>query len=212
VSAIGASIPWLASAGAIWLLAPLGAEGLDVRLAGDRIRVAAPRMDFLAGRPLERLRNGAPVPYALQLSLSTDRGVTTLARDIQRFVFSYDLWEEKFSVRKVGAPRRSQSHLSAADAQAWCVEQMTLATGGLGREQKFWVRLEVRAEEPDSRMGMESEDVVSLTELIEFFSRRTKGGENRWVADAGPLRIAELRKGAQRGLPAAGVEAAQAFR
>lgn len=169
-------------------------EGLDVYLRGDRIKVAAPRLRFIAGPPLDRLQNGAPVPFAFQLSISTDRWRTTLSRDIERFVLSYDLWEEKFSVVRLGNPRRSVSNLGARAAEAWCVDELSLASAGLGN-QRFWVRLEVRNEDRDQSAG--DAEGPTLARLIEMFSRRGGDRQSRWSFDAGPFRLSDLRKMAQ---------------
>jgi len=171
-------------------------EDLDVYLRGDRIKVAAPRLRFVAGPPLERLQNGAPVPFAFQFSISTDRWRTTLSRDIERFVMSYDLWEEKFSVVRLGNPRHTVSNLGARAAEAWCMDELSLAAGGLG-DQRFRVRLEVRSEDRDPSAG--DDEGPTLAHLIELFSRRGRGDrQSRWDFDAGPFRISDLRKTAAR--------------
>ncbi len=169
-------------------------DGLDVRLANERLRVAAPRMQFVSGKPLERLRNGAPVPFAFQLTLSIDHWASVLDRDIERFVLSYDLWEERFSITKMGHPRKSVSHLTARAAETWCVDDLELAPGRIEERQSFWVRLEVRAENPAEQAELDRQESVSLSRLIEIFSRRAHGEQTRWVAEAGPVRLADLRK------------------
>lgn len=176
---------------------PLWAQSLDVHLDGDQLHVSAPQLGILTGKPLEQLRNGAPAAFAFQLTLSTDRHATSLFRDIKRFIFSYDLWEEKFSVVKLGHPRRSAARLSAAAAEAWCVDKLALTVGGLPPEKPFWTRLEVRLEDPKEQAA-EEESGVSLGRLIEIFSRRAGRGQTSWTAEAGPLRLAELRKAPAR--------------
>lgn len=183
---------WLAPACGGCLGAAPAAEGLRAWLASGRIHVAAPQLRFVTGNPLERLRTGAPVPYALQLSLSTDRWATTLLRDIERFVFSYDLWEEKFSVTKLGRPRKTVSHLDARAAEGFCVDEMTLEPAGIAERQPFWLRLEARAENPGEQ-PFDSDSGMTLTRLVELFSRRARRDQARWEADAGPLQLAELR-------------------
>ncbi len=175
---------------------------MDVRLVDGRLRVTAPHLKFVSGKPLERLQNGAPVPFAFQLAVSTDRWATVLSRDIERFVFSYDLWEEKFAVAKAGYPRKSVSHLTARAAEAWCVDELSLAPSGVGAQQPFWVRLDVKAEDPAEQAELDRQESMSLTKLIEIFSRRTRGDQNRWVADAGPFRLDDLKKGPRASLPA----------
>jgi hypothetical protein len=187
----------LLPAAGMCLSTPLFAdEELDVYLRGDRIKISAPRLRFVAGPPLERLQNGAPVPFAIQLSISTDRWRSTLSRDIERFVLSYDLWEEKFSVIRLGNPRRGVSNLGARAAEAWCVDEMSLAAAGL-KDQRFWVRLEVRNEDRSQSAG--DAEGPTLAHLIELFSRRGRSDQqSRWQFDAGPLRLSDLRKMAAR--------------
>jgi hypothetical protein len=169
-------------------------EALEPRLSAGGIRVSAPQLRFVSGSALERLQNGALVPFAIQLALSTDRWATVTHRDIERFVFSYDLWEEKFSIAKLGSPRKSVSRLSARAAESWCIQEMTLPQEGLAPQQPFWLRLEARAENPAEDTHVMTEDGVSLTRLVEIFSRRSRGGDNRWSIDAGPFRLASLAR------------------
>lgn len=176
----------------------LPAQQLVPRLANDHILVSAPQLRFLAGKVLERLHNGAPVVIALQLSLSSDGWTSVGLRDIVRFVISYDLWEEKFSVVRLGRPAGSASHLSAEAAQAWCIDALALPTAGLAENRPFWIKLEGRAEDPKEEAGREAEDAVSLARLVELFSRRTHSRQERWAAQAGPLRLADLRKSSGR--------------
>jgi hypothetical protein len=187
-------VGWLLPASRVCLSMTADGDGLRVRLDSERIRVAAPQLRFLSGKPLERLRNGAPVPFAFQLAISADHWSSVLDRDIERFVLSYDLWEERFSIVRMGHPRRSASHLTARAAETWCVDELSLAPGRIAPDQPFWVRLEVRAENPAEQAELERQDSVSLTRLIEIFSRRGRGTDTRWVAEAGPLRLASLRK------------------
>ncbi|MEK7406959.1 MAG: hypothetical protein AAB225_17940 [Acidobacteriota bacterium] len=176
---------------------PLWPQPLGVRLEANQLRVSAPQLGVLSGLPLERLRNGAPVPFAFKLTLSTDRHATTLLRDLKRFVFSYDLWEEKFSVVKLGHPRRSASHMATTAAEAWCVDDMALATAGLAQDRPFWARLEVRLENLREEAA-EEESGVSLTRLIELFGRRAETRRSSWLFEAGPLRLADLNNSPAR--------------
>ena len=186
---------WLVPACGGCLGAAPGPEGLEVRWRKDRIRVAAPELHFVSGKQLEKLHNGAPVPYAFQLSLSTDRWSSTLLRDIERFVLSYDLWEEKFSVTKLGSPRRSASQLGARAAEAWCIDEMALDSAGVGDQQPFWLRLEIRADAPgELPPAGEGGEGATLTRLVELFSRRARREQSHWELSAGPMRLAELRR------------------
>ncbi|HZY74491.1 MAG TPA: hypothetical protein VFE22_15390, partial [Edaphobacter sp.] len=164
-----------------------------------KIRVAAPHLRFVTGHALERLHNGAPVPFAIQLALSTDRWLTVAQRDIERFVVSYDLWEEKFSISKLGSPHKAVSHLNTRAVEAWCLDEMAVLPAA-APQQPFWLRLEVRAENPgDADAPLLTEEGVSLTRLVEMFSRRTRNEQTRWVAESGPFRMAGLMRGARGG-------------
>src|SRR5258708_23527250 len=133
------------------LAAPLAhavaVDTLRVRSDGVFLRVTAPQLQFLSGRPLQRLRNGATVIFIFQFSLSTDRFTTVAHRAFERFAISYDLWEEKFAVTRLGMARLATSHLNAEHAQAWCFSQITLPADGVNREQPVWMRMEVRVDE-----------------------------------------------------------------
>src|ERR1700686_790123 len=105
---------WLATG----LSAPLGwsmaAPRLLIRREGpSSLRVSAPQIRFLTGKPLEQLKNGASVSFALQVTITSSESASNfLARMFDRFVVSYDLWEEKFKATRPGPPLREASRLS----------------------------------------------------------------------------------------------------
>src|SRR5215831_18481057 len=91
-----------------WLLAGLGigvsglrvsllatAPSMVLHLDGDLLYVTVPDFHFLTGRSLERLKDGRTVTLLAQLSLSLDGNRTIFKPVRQRFIFSYDIWEEK---------------------------------------------------------------------------------------------------------------------
>ena len=111
-----------------WLLAGLtiGVSGLraedplEVSFDGDNLRVAAPGLHFLTGKPLARLRDAATVTFLSQLTLSADRdGRVIVKRAPERLVVSYDLWEEKFSVTIPGTGQRRPFIGNAAQTESW---------------------------------------------------------------------------------------------
>ncbi len=193
---------WWLLAGAVGLISGLrlGAQSVSVRLSGDSLRVAAPRLHFLEGKALQRLHDGNTVTFLIQLSLLTDSGVTVRARDIQRFALSYDLWEEKYSASRLGSRHSSVSHLAQTAVEAWCLDQLVASSSGLSPDKPFSVRLEVRAEDPKEPW---SEPGLSFGRLIEIFSRPARGQQLRWMEEAGPFRLTDLKSGAGRG-PGAG--------
>ena len=172
----------------------LAAERLSVIWDGDDLHVAAPQLHFLAGKPLERLKDGASVVFLTQLTLTTDRFDSILRRTPERFVFSYDLWEERFSVTKLGLGQRTVAHLSAAAAEAWCLDNVAISASSLPPDHPFWLRFELRAADPKDEAAEIGEPGINLTRLIEMFSRRPRDQQPQWTAEAGPLRLGDLKR------------------
>ena len=161
---------------------------------GDDLHVSSPELHFLTGKPLRRLKDGASVVFLTQLTLTTDNFTSILRRTPERFVFSYDLWEEKFSVTKLGPGQRTASRLSATAAEAWCLDNVAISATGLTPERPFWLRFELRAAEPKDEAAVLGEPGINLTRLIEIFSRRPRDQQPHWTAESGPLRLGELKR------------------
>ena len=181
------------------------AEALQLRLGGSGLVVSAPRLRLLRGKPLDRLHNGASVIFAFQLSALGDRPVSgapsprVLERVLDRFAISFDLWEEKFSVSRLSRPPRSVSHLTSAAAESWCLENLPLPTASLAPDRAFWIRLEVRADDPKDRSPLLEEPGISLARLIELFSGPSRSGQASWLVDDGPFRLGDLTGAKGRG-------------
>jgi len=175
------------------------AETLRLRLESDGIRVSAPQLRFLTGRPLERLHNGSVVDFDFHLAALAERPIAgaplprALERALERFAVSYDLWEEKYSASRLSRPSRSASHLAAAAVPGWCLDHLPLPIAGLAPDRPFWIRLEVRAEDSRDRPPLLAEPGISLARLIELFSRPSRGGQPPWLVEDGPFRLADLR-------------------
>jgi hypothetical protein len=176
------------------MAATVASEPLNVQWDGDLLRLSAPQFHFITGQPLEKLKNGAPVGYLWQVTLFSDAYTTPWRRVPGRFIVSYDLWEEKFSVTQPGIAPRSVSHLSAAAAEAWCLENIVLNSAGMDRDRPFWVRLDLRVEDPRQPAGVVGDAGINITRLIELFSRPPGQANPHWSAAAGPLRLADLRR------------------
>ena len=168
---------------------------------GDNLHVAAPTLHFLTGKPLERLKYGDVVAYLLQLELLNEARTVVLRPQKGRFVVSYALWEEKFSVTQLasapGIGPRTVEGLSAIDAEAWCFSNLTMSTQGLEPSQYYWLRLELRTGTArdfadDTKIG------ISIKDLIDLLGRK-----NTEVTHWGPLetrvRLADLPRMAGRG-------------
>jgi len=72
-----------------------------------------------------------------------------VARSVARFAFSYDIWEERFSITKIGPnydPRRSHSHLTGPAAEAWFIANITVDRSQLPADREFWVPMDLRTE------------------------------------------------------------------
>ena len=185
---------WLLAGVAVPLSCLGATERLNVTWDGDDLHVAATQLHFLAGKPLDRLKDGAAVVFLTQLTLTTDRFTTSLRRTPDRFVISYDLWEEKFSVTKLGEGQRTASHLSAAAAETWCLDNVAISATGLPQDRPFWLRFELRAAEPKDEAAVIGDSGLNLTRLIEIFSRRPRDQQPQWTAEAGPLRLADIKR------------------
>ena len=173
----------------IALVTMLAAQSLTARVDRDQLHIAASGLHFLTGEALNRLRDGATVVYELQLTARADKAGSVIARTLERFAVSYDLWEEKFAITKLGSSPRSVSHLSAAAAEAWCVENTSIPVGGLAANEPFWLRLDYRADsEPQDNSGF------TLSGLIDIFSRRPRSEQVHGSGEVGPLRLENLRK------------------
>jgi hypothetical protein len=179
------------------------AEELILNRRDNRLEFSAPRVHFLGGKPLERLHNAAQVPFNFQVTLWTSNRTHIFQRLTDRFVISYDLWEERFKVARAQPPRKSIEHLTAPAAEAWCLEQMSVDITGLGATEPFWARLDIRAEDgkdaPLFGRGDISDAGISLAGLIELFSRPPQRQQSHWALDAGPLTLDELKRGHRRG-------------
>lgn len=168
---------------------------LNVERQGDHLRLSAPSFHFLEGRPLERLRNGAAVPYLFTVTIEPVQGGGRTTHLQRRFVVSYDLWEEKFAIVQEGRPPRSVSHLSAAAAEAWCLDSLLPGLPSLPAEKSFVVKLACSVaadEEPPTGDGL------TLSTLIEFFSRKGAAPSPRWELASAPLRLADLKDRSRR--------------
>ncbi len=185
---------WLLAGLAVPLSRAWSAVRLQVTWDGDNLHVAAPQLHFLTGKPLERLKDGVTVTFLSQLTLMTDAQGTVVRRMPERLVVSYDVWEQKFSVARPGSSPRSASHLTAEAAEAWAVENMWISASGLAADRPFWVRLEMRAADPKEVGSVVGDSGISLTRLVEIFSRRPGAQYPSFTAETGPVRLADLKR------------------
>lgn len=168
-------------------------QPLLVRRSDDQLRVSAPQLRFLTGKPLTQLKDGQTVAFASQVTLQGESSAQILARTVDRFLISYDLWEEKFSATRMGPPARSASRLTASGCEAWCLDHLLRIPPGLAPDRTLYLRLELRSEDHREAFGVIGEPGINITRLIELFSRPPKVQQLRWVAAAGPFRLSDLK-------------------
>ncbi len=195
---------WLIAAFVSGFGLAMWAEDLALNWRNNYIEFSAPHMHFLTGKPLERLQHGAQVPFDFKLSLYSGSKSHLFTQLAERFLVSYDVWGETFSVVKTQSPISRVTHLDAADAEAWCLKQMPLNPAGLSDKENLWARVEVRVP-ADGRIANPfgrdsiSESGINLTGLIELFSRPPASAQPHWLLDAGPLTLEEVKRGSRRG-------------
>jgi hypothetical protein len=159
-------------------------------VAGD-IRVSAPSLHFLTGKSLTRLHDGAAVPFDVQLIVASGSKNNVVARALERFTVSYDVWEEKFSVVRVRDFRRSGMRLSASSAESWCLDNIVIPAADLPAGQQLWARLEIRSAE--SKEPLAANSGINLATLIEIFSRPSRPQQDRWSVESAPFQLADLK-------------------
>ena len=185
---------WLMASFGAPLMLGLAAQSLGVRLDGDDLRIVAPQFHFLTGKSLEKLKDGASVAFLAQLSLSPEVNAPAIKRAVDRFIVSYDVWEEKFSVTQTGMERGTVTHLSSTAAEAWCLDRLAVGIDGVAPDKPFWVKLEMRAEDARDQAGVVGDAGINLTRLIEIFSNPARAQQSRWEGIAGPVRLMDLKR------------------
>jgi hypothetical protein len=172
----------------------VSSEDLIVRRSGDMIRVVAPRLHFITGKSLQRLHDGAVVPFDFQLSVTAGARSNIVARAFERFTVSYDVWEERFSVVRLNDFRKSASNLSANGAEAWCLENISARGFALPANRELWARLEVRSAEPKEPSSSPYTDPgISITTLIGIFSRPPRPAQDHWSLESSAFHLADLK-------------------
>jgi hypothetical protein len=170
----------------------LTAQSVSIRTAGGALGVHAPEFAFIEGAVLNRLRDGQSVQLELTMLVLARPDGPTLAEARQRYRLSFDLWEERIAVTRVATPPRAVSHLRPRDAEAWCLENLTVPLGATGRKAKepFWIRLVFQAaEEPPAQES--SSEVSLLHTMIDKLSGRRSAGPLSKSMDAGPFSLSD---------------------
>lgn len=169
----------------------VSSEGLLVRRIGGDLHVSAPSLHFLTGKSLARLRDGVAVPFDFQLVIASGSKNNVVARSLERFTVSYDVWEQKFSVVRMSDRHRSSLRMPASGAESWCLDHIVIPASAVPAGRELWARLEIRsaeAKEPEAAAAG-----INLSTLIEIFSRPSRPQQDRWMVESAPFQLADLK-------------------
>ena len=169
----------------------LGAQTLTVRTVSETLHVRSSGLGFIAGPVLDRLQDGRSIRVDFELTVLEKPRGAVVARGQQSFNLSFDLWEQRFAVTRVGSMPRSISHLTARAAEDWCLDNVTVpltSMARLGRDTPFWVRVDYRVQERSPTQGAE-DSTFTLQTLIDVLSRRREDQDKAKSVEAGPFRI-----------------------
>jgi hypothetical protein len=170
---------------------PLAAQSVTVRTVANALHVQARGFSFIEGPVLTRLKEGRSVRIDFELTVLTKPDGPSTKQAAQGFTLSFDLWEERFAVSRIGSPPRSISHLRPRDAENWCLENLTVPVSslGFGRDTPFWIRLAYRVHDVASAVNQAPDERYTLRGLIDRLSRRREEADLAKSVDAGPFRL-----------------------
>jgi len=143
---------------------------------------------------LDRLHNGDAAAFDFAFSLVSEGGTSRTTG--ARFVISYDLWEERFSVTRLareGVSEVSASHLGRESAEAWCLENISLSASGVREDRTFRARLLLRAERPGETGPLVGDNGISLGAIVDLLSRRNRAEQQTWSLESPPFRLGDAR-------------------
>ena len=167
------------------------AQTVTVRTVADALHVQARNFSFIDGPVLARLKEGRSVRIDFEMAVLSKPEGPIVKQVMQAFTLSFDLWEERFAVSRIGASPRSISHLRSRDAETWCLENVTMPVSslGLGRDTPFWIRLAYRVQDAANAGNAEPGERYTLQGLIDRLSRRREEDNLARSIDAGPFRL-----------------------
>lgn len=192
---------WLLAGLAAPLFSARAAQALQIQYDGDSLRVSVPTLHILTGGPLKLLQDGSSVVYVAQLDLLSENRAQVVKQDKARFALSYALWEEKFSVTRLGNTPRTAEGLSAAAAEAWCFENLALSTLGIAPDLFYWLRFDIRTATARDFSG-DAMSGLSIPKLIEILGRKNTP-VTHWDPLEMRVRLADLPRIHGRGGPRA---------
>ena len=139
--------------------------------------------------------------FVAQISLYSDAFNTPFRFPVrERLIVSYDLWEEKFAVKIPGFLVKPRAHLTAAQAEIFCIDNLAYSALGLPPDRPFWMKFELRTTTQKDLSSLMGDAGISIGTLIDIFSHKPGPGELSWTRTAGPLHLPFLpRTTASRG-------------
>jgi hypothetical protein len=177
------------------------AEELVLRAQGNRLDFQTPGLHYLTGRSLARMKNSEALAFDFQVKLASGSKTNIVRDSTARFIISYALWEEgekRFNIVKVLPSRKKAPGLMTAnEAEAWCVQEMSLDVNGIPGNEKLFAHMEIRGDGERERplFSKPDDDGISLRGLIDRFSRLPQATQPHWELEAGPLTLEQLRRG-----------------
>lgn len=189
-TSIGRAVPLIIVA-VVVDLAWVGAQSVTLTRVNETLHVRAPEFRFLQGRVLTQLRDGRTARLDVRLELLGRANGPVLALTEQAFNVSFDLWEERFAVTRIGQPARSVSHLTSTAAEAWCLENVTIAASAIQADRRtaVWMRLVLKARDDAPARQTDEESGFSIRILIDALGRRDARDAQPLVLEAGPFNV-----------------------
>jgi hypothetical protein len=170
----------------------LEAQSFDVRAVADMLQLRGAGLGLIEGRVAEHLKDGRSVRVDFDVTVLEKPRGGSVTHGQYSFNVSYDLWEQRYAVTRVGTPPRSISHLTARSAEGWCLENMTVPLTSLGRfahDVPFWIRIDYRVQDRAPAESPNDDSTLGLRTLIDLLSRRKQDEMPVRSLEAGPFRV-----------------------
>lgn len=192
---------WLLAGLALPLFRARAANSLSIVYDGDNLYPVVQNLHFLNGKPLDRLKDAENVAFDSRLSLFTIDQSVPFQQAVRRFVVSYDIWEQKFKVTIPDPAPRSRENLTAAQAEAWCLDSLAIRASGLAADRPFFLRMEMRTEQRGELSSVLADPGISLVKAaVELWGRKSRPDEPHWGPfESGRLRLSDLARTPGRG-------------
>jgi hypothetical protein len=172
----------------------VSSDDLFTRRSLNDLHVVAPRLHFLTGKTLQRLHDGATAPFDFQLTISKGTKNNVIARAVERFVVSYDVWQEKFAVVRMSDFRKLGMNASSNAAELLCVDNIFVPAFKLPAGEDLWARLEIRTVDQKNQSSPVSDAGISIISLVELFSRPPRPEQDRWTLETAAFHIDNLKQ------------------